>query len=189
MTTLIVVNYQMDVDGFIEKETTKENGLECIKYELNRSELDKTSDIFRVVSMIGSFDIIFISYTYNELVRLIEYHNIPFIVIYPKSYKEIIEVAEEIFNNSKKQSNIKYIEISENEIIDRNLMIEWKNKIGVEEFNVPTYNVYIKSVVSTTLIGTDVTKEKAEEICKSINEIYKDSNKVRAYYSEIKWRI
>ena len=33
------------------------------------------------------------------------------------------------------------------------------------------------------------SKEKAEEICKSINEIYKDSNKVRAYYSEIKWRI
>lgn len=163
MKTLIVVNYQMDVDRFIEKETTKENGLECIKYELNMSGLDKTSDIFRVVSMIGSFDIIFISYTYSELVRLIESLNIPFIIIYPKLQKEIIEVTEEIFNNYKKQSNIKYKEICENEIIDKNLIIEWKNKIGIEEFNIPTYNVYIKSVVSTTLIGTDVTKEKSRK--------------------------
>lgn len=179
----------MNIDRFIEEESNKENGLECIKYELNMSGIDKTSDIFRVVSMIGSFDIIFISYAYRELVKLLEYNNIPFIIVYPKLHKEIIETSEEVFSNSEKQSNTKYIEISENEIIDRNLIIEWKNKIGMEVFNVPTYNVYIKTTLSNTLIGENVTKRKAEEICKSINEIYKDSNKVRAYYSEIKWRI
>lgn len=191
MKTLIVVNYQMDVDRFIEEETNKENGLECIKYELNMSGLDRTSDIFRVVSMIGSFDIIFIEYLAKELTNLLETNNIPFVIIYPRVYEMIIEEIEELRLELNKQlkyfnSDKKYTEISENEIIDRNQIIEWKNKIGIEEFNTPTYNVYIDSIVNNILIAESVTKEKAEELCKLINKINKESNKVRAYYIKVR---